>query len=158
VEAPVAHPLLKYDWSTAEAARHSTRLICDEEGLPLARDIKVNGKLYQLKDILCACIMQESRFKNFKKDGSPQRNDNYSIIEHKQQDGSITHERILSSTDWGIVQVNDRWHIGAGKDFPSVEYVLANPEECVRWMARLFKAGNANLWSSYKYKDYIQWL
>ncbi len=60
--------------------------------------------------------------------------------QNKNAQGKVT------STDWGIIQVNDYWHIGAKKDFPSVEYVLANPEACVRWMCKMFKAGKANLW------------
>ena len=30
---PPAPPISKYDWSTPELARHSVRVICDEEGL-----------------------------------------------------------------------------------------------------------------------------
>lgn len=50
------------------------------------------------------------------------------------------------STDYGICQINDYYHIGPGKDFPSVDYVLTNPEACVRWMAQMFKAGKADMW------------
>lgn len=117
-----------YNWDTPEQARHSVRLICDEEGLPL-----------DLKNDLDACVHVES-------DYSPK------AMHQNMVNGTV------SSTDYGIVQVNDYFHIGPGKDFPSVDYVLANPEACVRWMAKLFKAGKANLWSSYQsgaYKKYL---
>lgn len=42
----------KYLWSTPEEARHSVRVICDEEGLTL-----------QEKNLICAVIQCESGFK-----------------------------------------------------------------------------------------------
>ena len=62
------------------------------------------------------------------------------------------------SIDWGICQINDYWHIGAGKSFPSVEYVLKNPAEVVKWMIKQYKAGNLKWWIAYKsgaYKKYL---
>lgn len=116
------------DWGNTVVAHHNVRALCDLEGLS-----------FEQKETLTACVYQESRF-----------------------DINAKHENIVdgkvSSTDWGIVQVNDYFHIGPGKDFPSVEYVLSHPEECVRWMCKLFKAGQANLWSSYSTGAYKQWL
>ena len=55
----------------------------------------------------------------------------------------------VSTTDYGICQVNDYWHIGASKDFPSVDFVMNNPEACVVWMCKMCKAGKLNLWVCY---------
>jgi len=112
-----------YDFSTPQKAWHSVRVICDEMGLT-----------YDEKNLICACIYQESRFKNT----AVGRNE--------------------GSTDYGIVQVNDYWHIGKGKTFPSVEYVVGNPEKMVRWMITCYKRGQLNLWSSYKKGHHLQWL
>jgi hypothetical protein len=35
---------------------------------------------------------------------------------NRRDDGAI------SATDWGICQINDRFHIGPNMDFPSVEW------------------------------------
>ena len=89
------------------------------------------------KNTLCACIYQESRFLNT------------AVGKNK------------NSTDWGIVQVNDTkgWHIGTGLQFPSVQYVLENPEKCVRWMIRTYKStGTLTPWASYTSGAYKQWL
>ncbi len=60
------------------------------------------------------------------------------------------------TTDWGISQFNDGtnkqgvpYWIGPGARFPSTEYVLENPADCIREMCHQFKAGNAKLWSAY---------
>lgn len=71
----------KYDWSTPTAARHSVRVICDEEGLTLEQ-----------KNTLCATVACESGFNihakhyNFSKSGK------------------------LLSTDFGLAQWNDYYH------------------------------------------------
>lgn len=128
VTVPPAPEKPKYDWSTPTAARHSVRVICDEEGLTV-----------DLKNTLTACVQQESQFKN-------------SAIGRNIKNGKVL------STDWGICQVNDYYHCGPGKTFPSAAYVVANPDAAVRWMARMFKAGQAKLWVSYTsgaYKKYL---
>lgn len=140
-----AKPVLSF--ATAKDAFLSTRMICDELGVSLARNVMVNGKAYQAKDIICACIMQESGFLNRKKDGSP--------VKYENKDADTGE---VWSTDWGIVQINDYWNIGKGKPFPSVQYVLDHPERCVRWMVQMYLAGKLNLWSSYKGGHYKQWL
>lgn len=63
----------------------------------------------------------------------------------------------VSSTDYGICQINDYWHIGAGKDFPSVDYVLNHPEACVRFMCDMFLAGKARLWVCYLRGMYLNY-
>lgn len=122
-------------WDTPANCSHNVRVLCDMAGLSLNE-----------KDIIWACVKQESEFQNYFPDGQP--------VEHQNlnKDGS------LSSTDFGIVQINDWFHIGQGKDFPSVEYVLVNPDKCVQFMIDCSKAGNLSLWSSYKTGAYRAWL
>lgn len=125
----------KYLWDNPNDARHSVRVICDEEGLS-----------WDMKNDLSACVDVESGFMNYQPDGTPTEFQNLDKV------GRVW------STDWGICQVNDWFHIGEGKDFPSVDYVMQNPDACVRWMAKQFLAGNAHLWSSYAsgaYKKYL---
>ena len=120
-EYPNDPPVEVYDWSDPEKARHSVRVICDEEGLTVAQ-----------KNTLCETVKCESGFNPLAKH------------ENKNAKGVIT------STDWGICQINDYWHIGPNKSFPSVEYVLNNPEACIRWMCTMWKANKQMLWVCYK--------
>lgn len=125
-------PKETYLWDTPAHARHSVRVLCDEASMSVAQ-----------KNILCACVQQESQF-NPKAIGKPNTN------------GTI---------DYGICQFNNGknaegvplW-IGPGADFASVDEVLNNPEKCVRVMIREFKAGHQNWWSSYKTGAYKKWL
>lgn len=147
VDPPKPMPI-KYLWSTPAEARHSVRVLCDEMGLSLVPTVKVDGKLYTPKDVICACIMQESGFMNLRADGTPMINNN------KNKLGRIT------STDWGIVQINDTkgWHIGPGLPFKDIADVVENPEKAVRYMITMFKAGKIRLWSSYAtgaFKKYL---
>lgn len=133
----------KYDWSTPEKARHSVRVICDEEGLTLAQ-----------KNLISRVIRAESGFNNDAK------------FLNKDKSGR------LLSTDWGICQINDYWHIGAmlgamlgmefgrsaigaGKTFPSVQYVLDNPDKVVRWMISQYRKGNLRWWVAYSSGKYM---
>lgn len=111
------------DWSQPKNAYHNVRVLCDRANLSLAE-----------KNLLCACIYQESTFLN-------------SAVGKNS-----------TSTDWGLCQINDYFHIGKGKDFPSVEYVKTHPKEVVEWMIGMYKAGNLYQWSSYKSKAYLKWL
>lgn len=129
VVTPQPAPISEYLWDTPENAKHSVRVICDEEGLALAD-----------KNILCAVVEGESGFYNTAKN------------ENKRADGTV------SSIDWGICQINDRYHIGVGKDFPSVDYVLANPDKAVRWMTKMYKAGLIDLWCAYSNGSYRKFL
>lgn len=154
--APVVPPA--YLFNTPQNARHSVRLICDEVGMPLVPTERVNGKMYLLKDVFCACIEQESQFYNYLPNGNPTKGINYAV----NKDGTFKRDaqgnKIVSSTDWGICQVNDYWHIGPKKDFPSVDFVMANPEKAVRWAALLFKQGQADMWDSHKSGAYEKYL
>lgn len=136
-----------YPFDTYANSRHSTRVICDEEGVT-DKKMYVSGKLYSMKEVMCACIEVESHFENY--------------IKFNIANGPTIHENYvganLSSTDYGICQINDYWHIGAQKDFPSVSYVLNNPENVVRWMAKMVHAGNIDWWVSFTggaYKKYL---
>lgn len=128
-----------YDWSTVEKARHTVRVICDEEGLTLKQ-----------KNELCATVGAESGWQSYylsgPKKGQPVK------LENKKNG-------VVWSTDWGIMQLNDYFHIGKGKAFPSVQYVLDNPEKCIRWMCAQWKAGRGYWWVAFKektpaYKNY----
>lgn len=128
-------------WDTPDNSRHSVRVICDNLGMPLVPTFNVDGKLHLLKDVLCACIQVESGFNN-------------NVKPHLNIDKTGR----VWSRDWGICQVNDYWHIGAGKDFPSVDYVIANPDLVVAWMGKAFIGNQMNLWSSYTsgaFKKYL---
>lgn len=118
------------DWNTIEGAHHNTRVCCDLEGLN-----------YDQKQVLTACVRVESGF-------------NIGAV-HANRDGQ---GRILS-TDYGIAQINSYWNIGPGKAFPSAEYVLSHPEECIRFMCRSYKElGDLRLWCSYTSGEFKNWL
>lgn len=129
VEAPNEPQILF--WDTQKDAWHSVGVLCDNAGLS-----------YKDKTDIRACIYQESEFENRymsgPKIGQPVSHPNLN------KDGS------LSSTDWGIVQINDWFHIGIGKDFSSVDFVVANPDKAVGFMIEMSKIGQLGLWSSYK--------
>lgn len=115
----------KYDWSTQEKARHSVRVICDEEGLSV-KD----------KNDLCGTVGGESGW-NPRAIGKPNKN---------------------GSRDYGIVQLNDHFWIGEGKLYPNIEAVYNDPEGCIRWMCKQWKAGNKNWWYAYKNGSYRNYL
>jgi hypothetical protein len=136
VVKPISVPTVEeLKWGNPTEARHSVRVICDLQALKLAE-----------KNLICAVIMGESEFYNYLPSGKP------TIHENRRKDGS------LSSTDWGICQINDYWHIGPKKTFPSVDYLMANPQKAVEFMIQMYKAGNLKLWIAYSsgaYKKYL---
>lgn len=148
VPAPAA-----LDWSTQKGAYHAARVICDQVGLSYIKTIPVylSGRLvgrFAMKDILVACVFQESRLRSRYADGTP--------VENSNKD-RVTGE--VWSTDWGIVQVNDYYNIGPGKPFASVVFVLDNPEACIRWMAEIYKTtGALKPWASFTSNAFAQWL
>lgn len=114
-------------WSDPISNRHNVRVICDQEGLSV-----------QQKNDLSMTLHCESNY-------------NPACVHKNVVNGKVT------STDYGICQINDYYHIGPGKDFPSVQFVLDNPEACVRWMCSQWKVGNGKLWVCYSkglYKSY----
>lgn len=70
----------KYDWDTPDLARHSVRVICDEEGLTLEQ-----------KNTMCATVGAESGWKT-------------TAINYNKVNGKV------ASTDYGICQWNDKYH------------------------------------------------
>ncbi len=128
IEIKPAPVVPKYLWDTTANSRHSVRVICDEMGLTVAE-----------KNLICACIQQESNFNN-------------KAVGKNIKDGK------LLSTDWGLVQINDYWHVGAGKKWSSVQQILDNPDKAVKWMIQMYKQGNLKMWVSYSsgaYKKYL---
>jgi hypothetical protein len=125
------------------AVRHSIRVMCDEEGVDYRRNTLIDGKYVSAKDILTACIQQESGF-NPKAIGKPNTN---------------------GTRDWGLCQYNDGknaqgvpYWIGKGAAFASTDEVLNDPEKNVRVMIGMMKAGKINLWSSYSTGAFHPWL
>lgn len=121
-------PKPKYLWDTKEHIRHTIRVLCDEAKMTLEQ-----------KNTMTATIAAESGFK-------------LDAVNYNKKNGKIV------STDHSLIQVNDFYHIGPGKSFPSVEFVYANPEAQVRWMCKQWKAGNRNWWIAYKNKSYLKYL
>lgn len=117
-------------WDTPANVKHSLRVICDEEGLSVPN-----------KNVIDACIHQESNY-------------NTQAVNHNLD--KVTGKTL--SSDWGLCQINDYYHIGQGKEFASVEEVLNNPEKSVRFMIKMMKAGKMNLWVSYTSKAYLKYL
>lgn len=122
-------PDVLIEWESILGARHNVRVLCDLAGLTLEE-----------KNIITACVKQESNF------------------ELRVMHQNIGATGKVVSTDWGIVQINDYWHIGPRKDFPSVEYVLSHPKECVQFMIDAYKHGALKMWVSYSSGAYKQWL
>lgn len=125
----IVPPEPSLSFDTPQEAWVSVRVLCDSANLTK-----------EDKDELCACIFQESRFNN------------KAINYNRNKDGIIT------STDWGICQINDYFHCGVGKDFPSSAYVVANPQDAVEWMIKMDQEGLLKLWVSYSSGAYKQWL
>lgn len=116
-------------FDTPQHAYHAVRVLCDNAGLTVDE-----------KNLICSCIYQESRFLNTAKGLN------------KNEAG------VVLSTDWGLCQINDYYHIGNGKDFPSVQYVLDNPGAVVRWMITMYQHGMLKQWVSYSAGKNRQWL
>lgn len=116
------------DWTTQKGAYHAVRVTCDDKGLTLDE-----------KNLICACIFQESRFYNKAK------------CENKK-DGKVW------STDWGICQINDYWQVGVGKPFSSAQEIVDNPQKAVEFMISMYKSRNLKAWVSYSSGAYETWL
>lgn len=123
-------------WTSQKNNYHNVGVVADRVGL------SPNQKL-----VLRGCVYQESRFWNILPDGNPVKNEN------KDTTGTVW------STDYGICQVNDYYQCGAGKTFPSVAYVLDNPEKVVEWMAGILKTtGQLRPWASFTSGAYLHWI
>ena len=109
--------------------------MCTQNGLD---PIMING--VSASKVLVACVEVESNFEP------------HAIHLNVNENGAVT------SIDYGIVQVNDFWHIGPGKDFATPEAVLSNPTACIEWMVKMFLAGKQDLWTSYSSGAYLKFL
>ncbi len=128
----VEKPESKYKWGNPKEVRHSCRVIMDEYKLS-----------WKEKDLLCACIQQESGF-DTRAIGKPNKN---------------------GTRDFGLCQYNDgknkqgiAYWIGQGADFKDIDEALDDPEKNVRVMVREYKKGNLKYWSSFStgaYKRYL---
>ena len=125
-------------WDTPAHAYHSVRVLCDQMGLSLEHCVNVDGVMYQPKDIICATIWGESEFIN-----------SYDVTNE-----NVNSKGLIVSRDYGICQINDKYHIGEGLDFPSVDYVLNNPDKAVIWMINRYLEGHINWWCCYKFGRY----
>lgn len=119
----------KYLWDTPENARHSVRLICDEEGLT-----------WQQKEDMSSTVHCESGY--------------LTGIIHPNLDKNGK----LSTTDYGICQWNDWWHwIKNNIHEISPDEALHNPEKAVRLMCQYVKWGLLTQWVCFEsgmYKHY----
>lgn len=127
--------VLAPDWGSQERAYHNTRVLCDLSGLTVDE-----------KNIICACLYQESTFLNYYSNGQAVKHEN------------LNPAGVLLSTDWGIAQINDYWHVKKYADFPSAEYILANPDKAVQFMIDAYKNGGLGQWVSYSSGAYKYWL
>lgn len=87
------------------------------------------------KNLICAVIQAESGF------------DVHAI--HKNNNGS---------TDYGLVQMNDKYWIGNGKYFKDINEVYADPKKSVLFIIDSFKQGRLDRWYAYtngSYKKYL---
>jgi hypothetical protein len=123
------------DWATQQHNYHNVRVLCDLAGLTVDE-----------KNVICACVYQESNFFNYEANGQPMRHLNTSA------DGT------LLSTDWGIAQINDYWHVTKYPDFPSSAFIMANPQKAIQFMIDAYKGGGLNQWVSFSTGAYKQWL
>jgi hypothetical protein len=144
---PPEPPETRFLWDTVANAKHSVRLICDEEGLT-----------WEEKNDLCATMGAESGWQSYylkdvysnkgtllHKKGDP-------VIRENYKDGKVW------STDWGICQINDYFHIKAGTILSSPQQVLDNPEICIRWACKRWREGKSYWWIAYKSGAYRAYL
>lgn len=121
-------------WDSPKNIWHAVRVYCDTVGLTFAQ-----------KNILCACIWQESQFYRF-------------AVSPPNKDGT---------KDYGLCQFNNGhspktgqpYWIGQGALFSSIQDVFDHPERAAHTMIMYYKhTGHLNLWSSYKtgaYKKHL---
>ena len=118
-QVPAVNPDALLPWTSIENNRHNVRALCDLAGLSEADKNTISQVIHCESNYNPACV-------------------------HPNIVNGIT-----ASTDYGICQINDFYHIGPNKDFETVQYVLDNPEACVNWMIKMFKAGELKLWVCY---------
>lgn len=125
MEPTTENPDVLVEWVGEENCRHNVRVLCDFEGLPFAEKNALSQTIHCESNYNPACV-------------------------HPNMVGDT-----VASTDFGICAINDFYHIGPGKDFPNSQFVLDNPEACVRWMCKQWLAGNGKLWVCYLRNMYL---
>ncbi len=123
INTPRYNPPMPLQWDTPSHTCHAFRVLCDQSGLSLEN-----------KNLLSACVFQESRFDN----------------------KAVCHN--AHSSDLGFVQINDKIWTGIGEPFTDGADIVAHPEKAATFLIRMFKAGKLDLWVSYKSGAYHQWL
>ena len=131
--APEAKPEPKYKWDTPAKARHSVRVICDEEGLSVDD-----------KNILCAVVGAESGWDNSKINRNTNGSTDWGLCQFNDGPPGVSPDK--------------KWWIGTGRDFANVSDVVNNPERAVRVMIREMKKGRISDWTAYKNKSYLNFL
>ena len=131
---PQETPFTVIPWDTPKHNWHNFRVLCDLANLTLDE-----------KNLLCACVYQESQFNNFLPSGSPVTHAN--LVNYK-----------LVSTDWGLCQINDYWHVRKYPDFPSATYIMDNPDKASNFMIDCYKNGLLKQWVSFSSGAYLKWL
>lgn len=129
--APEIVAVPKYQWTTRKDARHSVRVICDEEGLTKKE-----------KDTITAVIQAESDF-------------NTGIIT-RNKNGTLDYG--ICQFNNGKNKNGVPFWIGEGADFKDYYEVLNNPEKCVRVMIREYKKGNLKYWIAYSNGSYLKYI
>lgn len=124
---PTATAPVIYLWDTPENARHSLRVICDEEGMTP-----------QQKNLMSQVVHCES---------------GYSI---KATHPNLNAYGNVASTDYGICQWNDWWHWIKSQEI-SPEDALNNPEKAVRLMCKYVKEGLISQWVCYSSGLYMKY-
>ena len=115
----------KYLWNTKTNARHSVRVICDEEGMTLKQ-----------KNEITETINCESGF-------------NPCIINDKNLD-KTSDFGISQFNNGKNPKTGKPYWIGKGADFKDSNECLQNPAKCVKIMCREWKLGHQNYWNCYK--------
>ena len=73
---------------------------------------------------------------------------------------NAVHHNTNGSTDYGVLQFNSATFIGPALPFPSPDFVIANPDACVREICRIVKNSPSgfNLWATYQNKAYLAYM
>lgn len=118
-------PTAPYDWSTPEAARHSLRVICDEEGLTLDQKNNMSRTIHCESGYVQHVVMYNT-------ESGPVRREKYEPAKHGK----------IYSIDTGIAQWNDVYH-GNEISKHDAEY---DPEKAIRLMCKYVKSGQLKQW------------
>lgn len=123
-------PAPKYLWDTPEQARHSFRVICDEEGLSVPD-----------KNLLSQVLNCESGFKvkTVHPNNDTRKSTDFGVADIDQK--------------IGIAQFNDYWY----KDVISPEDALNDPEKASRVFISQFKKGHLKDWVCYSSGLYLKY-